>query len=462
MTQPDVRPPDDPDMALAGKVADAVLYEGYLLYPYRASAQKNRVRWQFGVLTPPQWAANDTGERAAAYAECLLEPGDGATLRVLLRCLQLQTRAVQDAEGTPVESLDVEGETLLSWDEAVEQEVYADFPVVAGTHEAAVALPAGREAEPVHTADGALAGWVVRQRWAVSGAIEVTVEPLPGPYGVVVLRLALRNTSDAETDAGRDVALRHGLLSAHLLAAVDAGSFVSLRDPPQWAKPAAEACRNDGLWTVLVGDEDRRRVVLASPIILDDFPTIAPESPGDLFDATEIDEILLLRTMTLTDSEKREARATDPRAAAIIDRADSMPQEVLDRLHGAIRYLRGPGGPQGAPAHEEPPVFTTPDTPWWDPGSDASVSPDTDSVMIGRTPVARGDRVRLRPGKRRADVQDMFLAGRVATVQAVLSDVDGVTHLAVTVDDDPNADIMDATGRYLYFAPDEVEPVVRT
>ena len=75
-------------------------------------------------------------------------------------------------------------------------------------------------------------------------------------------------------------------------------------------------------------------------LFLYDYPQIAPESPGDLYDATEIDEILTLRTMTLTDEEKREARATDPRAAAIIDRVDDMPPEILDRLHGAVRYLR--------------------------------------------------------------------------------------------------------------------------
>ncbi|MBV8995805.1 MAG: hypothetical protein JO287_19360 [Pseudonocardiales bacterium] len=81
--------------------------------------------------------------------------------------------------------------------------------------------------------------------------------------------------------------------------------------------------------------------MLSSPILMDyDYPQVSPESPGDLFDATEIDEILSLRTLTLTDDEKLEARATDPRAAAIIDRVEEFPQEVLERLHGAIRSLR--------------------------------------------------------------------------------------------------------------------------
>lgn len=203
-------------------------------------------------------------------------------------------------------------------------------------------------------------------------------------------------------------------------------------------------CENLGIFPVLAGD-----LLLSSPIILYDQPQIAPESQGDLFDATEIDEILSLRTMTLTEQEKREVRGTDPRAAAMLDRVDSMPQEILDRLHGTVRYLRKVTEPEPAPA----------DAPWWDPGNDTSVSPETDTVMVGGVAVGNGVRVRLRPGVRRADAQDMFLADRVGTVVAVLSDVDGVTHLAVALDGE-EGEVQRSHGRYLYFSPDEIEPLV--
>jgi len=201
---------------------------------------------------------------------------------------------------------------------------------------------------------------------------------------------------------------------------------------------------------VLVGEGGERDVVLSSPIILDDYPQIAPESPGDLCDATEIDEILTLRTMTLTEEEKREARATDARAAAIIDRVDSMPQEMLERLHGAIRHLRDAAPDRGA---------ETADAPWWNPGADASVDPEKDSVQIGDATVAKGTRVRLCPGARGADAQDMFLAGRTAVVEGVFLDVEDKRYLAVTLEDDPAADLHQWHGRFFYFAPDEVEPI---
>ena len=242
-------------------------------------------------------------------------------------------------------------------------------------------------------------------------------------------------------------ALPSALVAAHLILATERGAFVSMVDPPEWAQPAVDACANEGCWPVLAGPPGGRDVMLVSPIILYDHPEIAPESPGDMFDATEIDEILTLRTLALTDEEKREARATDPRAAAVIDRVEAMDRPTLERLHGAIRYLRPVTGPPAT------------DTPWWDPGADASVSPFTDAVEIAGVRVAHGSTVRLRPGSRRADAQDMFLAGRLATVEAVLLDVDNRPYLAVTLLDDPAADLQRSHGRYLYFAPDEVEAV---
>jgi hypothetical protein len=116
-------------------------------------------------------------------------------------------------------------------------------------------------------------------------------------------------------------------------------------------------------------------------------------------------------------------------------------------LHGAIRYLRR----VAEPATEAAAV------PWWDPGADSSVSPETDRVAVPGGDAGRGSRVRLRPRDKGTDAQDMFLRDRTAIVEAVLSDVDGTTHLAVTLEDDPAGDLLQWYGRYLYFVPEEVE-----
>lgn len=425
-------------MELAREVADAVLYEGYLLYPYRASARKNQIRWQWGVLVPPAYAAAGHGEHATSHSECLLEPGTDPVLHIRLRFLQLQHRSGGDGP-------------VPEFDEAVEHEVDAVLPVselMDTTQVVPVTVPGGTE-----TTDG-----VTRERWPLTGEVRLSARVLEGPYGVAHLSIEVVNTAQqTDPEVERHLALRHSLIAAHTLVAVADGEFTSLLDPPEWAKFAVKACRNERTWPVMIGEEGSRDVLLISPIILYDYPKIAPESPGELFDGTEIDEILTLRTMTLTDEEKAEARATDERARKLIDRIDSMPPEMLDKLHGAIRYL----GETPAVKSEPDPIetITTPGTPWWDPGADASVDPDTDSVNIEGVEVAKGSKVLLMPGIRRADAQDMFLEGRTATVAAVLLDVDGNTHVAVTIDDDPGAEISAAHGRFRYFDPAELKPL---
>jgi len=92
-----------------------------------------------------------------------------------------------------------------------------------------------------------------------------------------------------------------------------------------------------GTWPVLVGEPGQRDTMLSSPIILYDYPQIAPESPGALFDGTEIDEILSLRILTLTDQEKLEMANGDERARQILERTESMPPEQFLKMHGVLR-----------------------------------------------------------------------------------------------------------------------------
>ena len=461
----------------ARKVADAILYEGYLLYPYRRSAAKNQVRFQFGVLMPPGYRELDDNEPSASQTECLLETADDAEILVVLRFLQLQRRTVQAVspdDGTlrEVGSLYLDGAEYTSWDEAAEREQHITVPaghLLEEDRNAEFHASGGQSEEPLTDSGGHPAGRLVREWAAADGMIRLHAERVAGPYQALKLRVRVENHSTSRDQLRtRTDGLRQALIAAHLLIGVPGGRFLSLTDPPEWAAAEAGQCVNTGTWPVLAGPQDCTELMLSSPVILYDHAEVAAESPADLFDATEIDEILTLRTMALTDEEKREARSSDPRAADLIDRMDHLPPEMLDRLHGAIRYLRPVGGldpaapppvpaplPSGVPAGE---ITGRPDVPWWDPGADRSVSPETDHVVVAGVRVASGSRVIMRPGIRRADAQDLFLAGRTATVQAVLHDVDGDVHLAVSPDQDPAAELQRSHGRFLYFAPDEVEP----
>jgi hypothetical protein len=436
---------------LARLAADAVLYEGYLLYPYRSTAAKNQVRWQFGVLGPPGAAAAGAGEEADLAVQCLLRP-DGpadATVTVHLRFLHLQRRLAQRAEPggfATVHELRAGGAVWTSWDEAVEVERELgtfDLTALRRGVEQAVQVAGGEWIEPV------LGGRLVRRREPLRAAVALQAED-DGP--LVRLTLTVANTAEETTE--KDAALCTSLIGAHLLLSAAGARFVSVIDPPGDARPAAAHCRQRRCWPVLAGDGgpdgQTSDVVLAAPIILYDHPAVAAQSAGAMFDSTEIDEILTLRVMTLTDEEKAQARATDAHAATIIDRCDAMTPAELARLHGILREPHAAGPALGG----EP--LTGDD--WWAAEAAAPVSPETDVVLVAGTRVTRGSLVRLHPS-RRADAQDMFVAGLQARVSAVHVDLDGQTHVAVSLVDDPAAELHDWYGRHLYFAPDELEPL---
>lgn len=480
--------PGGPSFEQLSAVADAVLYEGYLLYPYRRSSPKNRVRWQFGVLLPRDWVERDgpvpvgvAGSADSWYqqTECLLRVHDeGAVVRARVRCLQMQHKQVEEAgrDGRyrAVESLRTgDGTTHLTFDEAVPRETDLIVPLddlLRREYGTSVGAAAGEESEPLPEG----AGRVVRRREEVRASTTLTAERLGD--GLVRLRVRTENTGRAaDPYATRDEALRQALIATHTLLGSTGAEFVSLIDPPAGLLEHVQGCRNAFVFPVLGGDEPPSEqdggtspLLLSAPIILPDHPQIAPESPGDLFDAGEIDELLTLRTLLLTDEEKHEARATDPRAAEILDRVENMPPEILSRLHGAIRSLTpaapasptAPASPSSGPgtsAAADGPAAERP--AWWQEGGDDGLSPTTDPVLVDGVLVRSGSRVRLRPRGRGTDAQDMFLDGRTARVAALFHDVDGSVHLAVTLDDDPAAELHTWYGRFHYFRPDELEPL---
>ncbi|MCU1428320.1 MAG: hypothetical protein JWL83_2320 [Actinomycetia bacterium] len=444
--------------AAARSVADAVLYEGYVLYPYRASAAKNQMRWQFGVLAPRRQVEFDATDRWYARTECVVAPGAEPVLRAHIRCLQVQRRTVEAAghapdEWIPVDALSVDGAKVVPWDEATEHEIdlggVALIPPAAASREVRVSLPGGDDIDELRDGSGAVVGRAIRRREPVDAVVRVETEWAGTTDVLLRVLVTIENeTNWSEATPTRDEVVRRSLVAVHTLLAIDDGVFVSLLDPPDDARDAVAGCINEGTFPVLIGDDDT--AVLSSPIILYDHPEVAPESPGDLYDATEIDEILALRVITLTDDEKAEARGTDARAAAIIDRCDDMPPEVWARLHGAMRSLH--------PDEAEATTGRDRDggVPWWDPAVDEAVDPGNDTVRVGDVDVGTGTRVRLRPS-RRADAHDLFLAGMDATVAGVFHDVDGEVHVAVTIDDDPATEELAWQGRYLYFHPDEIQ-----
>ncbi len=362
------------NLSLVEKIADAVLYEGYILYPYRPSSVKNQQRWNFGALCPESYSVAQHGtESWTMQTECIIQQTPRTNLDLKVRFLHLLTREVGrrivdcrlpiaecghfevgicDSHFARVPALDVNGQLFQAWQEAVEREVYLPgFNVSSAITEPQAmrfTFPSSEHVEPLrdeHSAE--MLGVIVRKQQAIEGVIEVQIadgcpigESQAKRLSKVSVRILNRTPFEEAYGKSRDEALMRSFVSTHTILGVHDGQFVSLLDPPQEFAQAALACSNIGTYPVLAGEDGSCDCMLSSPIILYDYPQIAPESAGNLFDGTEIDEILTLRIMTLTEEEKREMRGADDRARQILERTETLPVEQLLKMHGAMKSVR--------------------------------------------------------------------------------------------------------------------------
>jgi hypothetical protein len=278
--------------------------------------------------------------------QCLVVGDGDTTVEVKVRFLHVTERKVgrKNAVGTLefVDELRVGGERYLSWEEATEREIavgrFELSELLGSPRRVEIDIPEGGREEPLtEPTGGEVVGTLVRGWRALRGTVEVEAEPLrEGPCRVTV---RITNTTPWGGE-DRESALKRTFVSTHTALEVENGEFVSLIDPPEELQEAAQGCENLKTWPVLVGEEGERNMMLSSPIILYDYPQIAPESPGDLFDGTEIDQMLILNVLNLTDEEKEEVRASDPRGREILERCESLSPEELMSLSGAIREFR--------------------------------------------------------------------------------------------------------------------------
>ncbi|CAN5757735.1 hypothetical protein BH24ACT25_BH24ACT25_02940 [soil metagenome] len=325
------------------QIADAVLYEGYILWPYSRAATKNQRRWTFGGVYPAAHSDGRDDDPCEMRTECLVEADARTRVEIRVRFLQVVRRGVLRRAGDgfePVDELTVGGRRHLSWDEAVEREVVLSELSPAELRSPLlqpIEFAAGSALEELADESGEPAGAIERSWRALSGAVEVRAEALPsGPT-----RLGVRISNASPFRGGdREEALRQTFVSTHTALRAEGGVFVSLTDPPADLAEEAGACESSGTWPVLVGEAGERHTILSSPIILPDYPEIAPESPGDLFDGAEIDGLLTLSILSLSEEERREMRDSDPRAREILERTEALSDEELLRLHGAMRDLQ--------------------------------------------------------------------------------------------------------------------------
>jgi hydrogenase maturation protease len=449
------------NLAPVEAIVKAVLYEGYILYPYRASSVKNRQRWTFGGVYPPDYARQEESCACRVQTECLIRGSLESAIEVHVRFLHLVRREVgefaspvtelpegQEPTYSKVASLKVGEEVFQSWEEAIERDVTASSLTLKQLTDAPVKTPfafaAQRSLKPLRGPDGRVHGLLIHTTADIQGELTIAAAGVaPGVFRLTVRIDNVTPLADPESSEFCEAQWR-AFASTHTILGVRGGAFLSLLDPPDELKDAASACNNQGTWPVLAGDEGATDTILSSPIILYDYPQVAPESPGDLFDASEIDEILTLRILAMTDEEKRDMAALDARARALLERTQALTAADMARLHGARRELHLSADPEAR-------TLSTERLP--------ACKPELAFLHAGGRDFAVGDRVRLRP-KGRADIFDLVLKDEMAVIEAIERDFDDRVHVAVVLEADPGREFgFDRMpGHRFFFSPDEIEP----
>jgi hypothetical protein len=402
---------------LVDKVVRAVLYEGYILYPYRASSKKNqRERFTFGRVYPRTYSQAQNGrEPCSMQTECLVRnESHDASLEIEVRFLQPLARET--------------GEQL--WLEAIERKV-----VLA---QVSLNAPIRRTHEFTFPSARAIDGTTVRWNEMTCGRIELETQVIDQAVSKITVRIFNETPMPVDRIEPQNEVIMRTFASTHTILHAASGEFISLLDPDPQYQRAAKGCQNLGCWPVLVGDAatNDRDAMVASPIILYDYPKIAAESSGELFDSTEIDEILSLRVQTMTDAEKMEMRSVDEQARRILERTENLSADHFMKMHGTMRNV-------GA-SNED----------FFNPAKQIKIA------RVHGIELKKGDRVRIRP-KKRADVMDMALNGKIAIIETVEQDVEEQIHFALILEDDPGKDLgfMRQPGHRFFYGVDEVEPL---
>jgi hypothetical protein len=441
---------------LVDKLARALLYEGCVLYPYRPSV-KNQQRWTFGGVYPPSWSeAQEGADACAMQTQILMESQPAAQVRIKVRFLHLVDRTIGELT-PPLNDLPATGEPVFrdvrilavgekqyqAWQEAMEREVDLGAIDVAqllqGSIQRKFSLPAYRNIEPLRAPGAPIVAILIRRQEAIEGTIELSATAMAETLVRISVRILNRTQLHDAAGRGRDEALLRTFVSTHTILTVENGKFISMTDPPAHWRAHADQCQNIGAWPVLVGQAGECGTMLASPIIIEDYPRIAPQSPGDLFDSSEIDEILTLRIMTLTDEEKRLAAGVDDRVRDLLERTQLLARDQLMGLHGTLREV----------VPIEPPTIHS-----------ESAHVPVKKIIAHGVEMKAGDSVRLRP-LGRGDIMDVALDGKAATIVSIEQDFENRIYVAVTVDDDPGKDlgVRGQPGHRFFFGIEEVEPL---
>ena len=320
-----------------------LLYEGYSLYPYHRSAIKNQKPVPFGVVFPQSYNSYNEHSHAMMQSQCIITGNEDSLINITVRFLHLKkTELFEKNENAfiPVYNLNIKDKIYQAGWQTVERKISTgDLPISSLVeNKKIISLEFNRiyDNEAIYD-DEVIAGRQINRISEITGTvtIEASTVDIPDTFRLTV---TVANTTPVQNAGAitRDEALCQSFLSTHLILEADDAKFISQQDPGEKWKTAVNACENKNTWPILIDEADT--MLLSSPIILYDHPQINPQSQGDLFDSTEIEEALLLHVSVLSDDEKKRIGNSDEKLQHMLNKVSQVTPEELINFHGVMKH----------------------------------------------------------------------------------------------------------------------------
>jgi predicted nucleotidyltransferase len=339
------------ELSTLEKITRTVLYEGYAIFPYRRSSAKNVKPIPFGTVYPQVYQKHHSELHAATQTQCILQASEQASVKITVRFLHLRRKRLLriDPENfgqnqfQSRDIIEIDDQTYESGWEALEREIdigtHKLSDLINEPYKEAIHFEEEQTSDIIYDKDGKVAGNMLFQQDEINGELWITAKPAGIVEDGYMITVNVGNTTTVDNAAGcsRDEVYGQSFLSANTILATDQGKFISQTDPPQDWREVNEACENINTWPVLI--DKNNKTMLSSPIVLYDYPEIAPESRGINFDSTEIEEMLMLQVAALTDEEKQEVEQSDSKMKAMLERVKNTTPGELLKLHGGFKDI---------------------------------------------------------------------------------------------------------------------------
>ena len=338
--------------SLLERITKTVLYEGYSLYPYYRSSAKNSKPVPFGAVYPRQFVKHNPDVHSTTQTQCIIKGTDDTEIEITVRFLQLRNRQLlkidHDEYGPgqfrPTDSIKEGDATYHSGWEGVERELnlgtHTISTIVDNKVEKDIAFESEKANDIIYGENGTVAGNVIISQSKINGTITASADPAGDNKNGFKITVQISNTTSVDNSEklSRNDSYKLSFLSTHTILKTEEGAFISQTDPKQNWEKIVEACDNINTWPILI--EKDYKTMLSSPIVLYDYPEIAPESMGDMFDGTEIEEALVLHMATMPEEEKQKIDKGDPKMKAMMERVESVTPEEIMSLHGGFKEVK--------------------------------------------------------------------------------------------------------------------------